>query len=97
MSIRDEIAAHLGRELFFLPPLIRSDPVIRELFVSREVFDAVSPPFLQRWSGQQLAKFRAYLDAYTTGEEIGVSERPFNKRPTRSWPEYTRLNHAFGT
>ena len=80
MSIQDEINKHLGVSLFFLAPLIRSQRAIRELFVSREVWDAVTLPFGSNRDGNERAKFRAYLDAYTSGEEIGVSERPFSKR-----------------
>jgi hypothetical protein len=80
MSIRDEINRHIGRKLFHLPPLVPSDPLIRELFVSTEVLEIASEPFAEHRDGFRHAQFRGYLDAFTSGEEIGVSEKPFNKR-----------------
>jgi hypothetical protein len=80
MSIRDEINKHIGRQLFHLPPLVSSDPLIRELFVSQEVLEIAAEPFADHRDGFRHAQFRGYLDAFTGGEEIGASEKPFHKR-----------------
>lgn len=80
MSIRDQIKTHLGTKLFYLPLAVRSDELVRELIVSDEVRSAVEGPFDETRDGYRCAQFRAYLDAFAGGEEIGVSEKPFNKR-----------------
>lgn len=80
MSIRDEINRHIGSKLLHLPSLVPSDPLVRELFVSAEILEIAEEPFPEHRDGDRHALFRGYLDAFTSGEEIGVSEKPFNKR-----------------
>lgn len=83
MSITDEvrarIKAHHGEHLFYLPPRYPADPTIRTVIVSREVRDAVVPPWPQDWHGLRRAEFRGTLDAFTRGDWISVAERPYDK------------------
>src|ERR1700733_8068342 len=65
MSIRDEIrdrARETPPRLFFLPPLIASVAMVREIFVSEEIMEAVQPPWPATEEGRRLAQMRAYLD-----------------------------------
>jgi hypothetical protein len=78
MSIRDQIRKLEGKELFCLESRCTGDDTVRTVFVSREVLDAVSEPFLgsrKNW----LAEFRENLDAFLEGGEMSVGEDPFNK------------------
>jgi hypothetical protein len=79
MSIRDQIRALLGSKIFYLPSRFQNGESTREIVVSREIFEIVTPPFGDYWEGKRHAQCRAYLDAFVDGEEIGVSEKPFSK------------------
>jgi hypothetical protein len=86
MSIRDEIR-RLTRErpprLFFLPPLIEGAAVVRELFVSEEIYRVVKPPWEPGELGARYARMRSYLDAWTEGRLISIADHPYRKpKPT---------------
>jgi hypothetical protein len=80
MSIRDEIRAHLGSKLFYLPSRFPVGNSTRELIVSEGVLDVVTPSSSSYWVETRHAELRAYLHAFVDNEEIGVSEKPFTKR-----------------
>jgi hypothetical protein len=73
------VQANLGHRLFVLEPSVKSDPSVRTMIVSREVRDTVDAAFPDNWDGLRLADFRQTLDAFTTNEEITVSENPYKK------------------
>jgi hypothetical protein len=79
MSIRDLIAGHDGKELFCLPPLLRSEEMIRALFVTAEIDDVVWPEWSEDRDGYRLSLFREALDTFTKGAMIGVALDPFDK------------------
>lgn len=82
MSIREKIALRVHeKKLFCLGPRVRSDPVVRTLFVSTEVLENVLPPFAAHHDGYRLTQFRATLDTFTRGDLISVAERPQRKAP----------------
>ncbi len=88
MSIRDGInnrVSEVPPRLFFLPPLIPSAKVIRELFVSEEVNKVAHPPWPVTTEGRRLTQMRAYLDAWTQGDRITVADDPYKK------PKATRV------
>jgi hypothetical protein len=82
MSIRDEIrnrAAETPPRLFFLPPLIPSVAMVREMFVSQEIMDVAQPPWPATEEGRRLAQMRAYFDGWTEGRLITVADDPYRK------------------
>ncbi len=83
MSISDDIRKRIveleGAELFHLPPLIKGDPSVRELFVSAEVKSIVVPPWPPTYVGVRHQSFRTDLDTFTRHDELRVSEMPFDK------------------
>ena len=86
MSIRDEIRRRTEEEpprLFFLPPLIGSAAVVRELFVSEEINRVAHPPWSPTALGTRFAQMRAYLDAWSEGRLISIADHPYRKpKPT---------------
>jgi hypothetical protein len=80
MSIRDEITSRVeeGR-LFYLPPLIQSQPVVRSMFIGEALVDAVTPPWEESSEGFRLSRLRADLDAFTEGRLISIAATPFKK------------------
>lgn len=82
MSIHDEIAARASEKpprLFFLPPLIPSVGVGREMFVSEEIHAVAHPPWPTTKVGRRHAQMRGYLDAFTEGRRITVADDPYRK------------------
>ena len=82
MSIRDEIGNRTREKpprLFFLPPLIPSAPVVRELFVSEEIYAVGLPPWPDTVRGRRHAQMRGYLDAFTQGQRLTVADDPYRK------------------
>jgi hypothetical protein len=82
MSIRDEIrrlTMERQPRLFFLPPLLPGVAVVRELFVSEEIFRVANPPWPSTVMGRRYARMRTYLDAWTEGRLITVADHPYNK------------------
>jgi hypothetical protein len=86
MSIRDEIRRRMEEtppRLFFLPPLIGGAAVARELFVSQEIYRVANPPWEATDLAARYARMRAYLDAWTEGRLISITDRPYRKpKPT---------------
>lgn len=81
MSIRDQIQKLIdNNELFCLESEMTGDETVRALFVSREVLDAVTPPF-NEYHAILLSEFRSNLDAFLEGGEISVAENPYEKKP----------------
>lgn len=78
-DIRKRVAQHHGKQLFYLPTLVRGDRPIRELIVSEEVRDCVAPPWAENWMGQRHSEFRGVLDSFTRGDWMAVCEKPFMK------------------
>lgn len=78
-DIRNRVAQHHGKCLFYLPMLMRGEPPIRELIVSEEVRDCVTPPWAENWMGQRHSEFRGILDSFTRGDWLTVAEKPFDK------------------
>jgi hypothetical protein len=82
MSIRDEILARTQEtpeRLFFLPPLIRSVGLVREIFISDEVNAVAHPPWPATALGRRHAQMRGYLDAFTEGRRITATDAPYRK------------------
>ncbi len=65
--------------LFEVPPSFEGEGFERELVVSEDVLQAISPPWPPFHTGDRHASFRAFLDAFVNHEEISVSEQPFSK------------------
>jgi hypothetical protein len=86
MSIRDEIRRRTQEQpprLFFLPPLIGGAAVRRELFVSEEIHGIAHPPWEPTEMGARFARLRGYLDAWTEGRTISITDHPYRKpKPT---------------
>lgn len=78
-NIKHRIAQHHGKHLFYLPMLMRGEPLIREMIVSEEVRDCVEPPWAENWMGQRHSEFRGVLDSFTRGDWLAVAEKPFDK------------------
>lgn len=79
MSIRDEIKAHLGKDLWCLMPEFEGDETPRTVFVSREVESMVLGPWPESREGKRHAEARALLDAFTSLCHITITEDPFDK------------------
>lgn len=82
MSIRDEIKARVSEtrpRLFFLPALITSAALVREMFVSEEVNLVAHPPWPADEMGLRFARMRGYLDAFTEGRRLTVADHPYRK------------------
>lgn len=54
-------------------------PMVREVFVSADVRDAVSPPWPRYRTGARHIEFRETLDSFTQNRKISVGEDPFKK------------------
>jgi hypothetical protein len=79
MSIRDQIQKLLNDGLLFcVESEMTGDDTVGAIFASKEVFDAVMPPF-QPGEAVLMAEFRASLDAFLEGCEQTVAEDPFEK------------------
>lgn len=78
--IKGRIAELLDNELHHLPQRFGGIGK-RELFVSNEVFDAVSEPYPSTREGIQLEAFRATLDHYSSGLRMTIYERHRDKPP----------------
>lgn len=82
MSIRDLIRDHVkeGR-LHTLSPALPSIPVVRHMFVTNDVLDALDTSI---WADDPKARMRgaqlrADLDRFTMGDPITVAENPYSK------------------
>lgn len=86
MSICAEMRAPIFRlirakRLARLRPSARMDPVLRCVIVTEEVANAVLAEQADDFMGDRLAEFRAMLDGFVAGWEIGVADDPYNKHP----------------
>jgi len=77
--IKHRIAALEGSRLFSLPPVVPVDEVVREVFISEEVYEIVMPPWPENYDGSRQAGHRGDLDAFTLGDRFSVAEDPFKK------------------
>jgi hypothetical protein len=85
MSILEQQVANLvsGDKLFFPASRLTGEEVSREIFVSEEVLETVTPPF-RGLQYRRHAEFRESLDAFTEGAELSVAEDPEDKDATAS-------------
>jgi hypothetical protein len=51
----------------------------RTIFATKDVLDAISPPFSDDRDGEMHAEFKATIDAFLEGNEITVAEDPYDK------------------
>ncbi len=79
-DIRERVAAHDGKRLFHLPLLIPVEYTMREVVVSDEVREFVTPPWSETRERKEQSGFRGELDAFTQGDIFSVAEDPFNRR-----------------
>lgn len=88
MSITVEIINRCGEgRLFSLPLLIPSVETTdvetkRDIYVSREVDDAVRGPWEETTEGLRLAELRGHLDIFTGGGLISIADNPYDKDKT---------------
>lgn len=80
-TIHEAIKYHEGTSLFCLSPLIGTG-VLRNVFVSKNVFGMVDPPWQPGKTGSRFALSRQILDGFILGDFLTVAPRPFNKSPT---------------
>lgn len=79
MSIRNEINHRCGENrLFHLPHALPGQPMERTMFVSQEVYKAVSGPWKPS-EAHRMSMLRADLDMFTEGKIISVAEDPYKK------------------
>lgn len=57
-----------------------SPRVVREIFISEDIYTVAQPPWAQTQMGRRCAQMRAYLDAWTEGRRLTVSDNPYRKR-----------------
>jgi hypothetical protein len=81
MSIRDEIKARIDEgRLHYLPPTIGGDTVVRHMFVTTEIYNALNEiEDLPLKEVKRIARWRADLDAFSNGSEITMSFKPYKK------------------
>jgi hypothetical protein len=81
MSILEDINARVqeGR-LFYLVPALPSDPVVRYVFVSKEINGLVIGPWQDAKLEYRGGQLRAYLERFITGQLIGVAKEPYHAR-----------------
>lgn len=79
MSIRDQINSLVqdGR-LFELYPVLKSEKVSRCMFVSKQIWDEISPQSDEKFD-ERFAKLRADLDRFVDGSEVTVAHNPYKR------------------
>jgi len=83
MSIRDEIIYRISEErLYLLKPALSSDPCVRWLFVTQEVYSFVHGPWESIEDEIRASYLRADLDKFSTGKPISISADPYKKPKT---------------
>jgi hypothetical protein len=76
MSIRDIINDWCGQsELFLLTPVLDSDPIERVLFVSRDIYAAVTD--LGDGVDERMGRLRAHLEVFVRGDVITIAMDPY--------------------
>jgi hypothetical protein len=79
MSIHDVVRAQTdAHELFLLTPILDSDPLVRCLFVSRDIYEAVTD--LGDGIDERMGRLRARLEVFIKGQVITVSIDPYRTR-----------------
>lgn len=79
MSIRDVINDWCDRrELFLLTPLLDSDPIGRTLFVTRDIYEAITG--LGEGVDERMGRLRAHLEVFVRGDVITVAMDPYRAR-----------------
>jgi hypothetical protein len=77
MSIRLMIKEWVNSgELIFLTPLLDFIPIRREIFVSKEILEALDGPWASRTDEKNAGRARALLDRFTEGAKISVRLPP---------------------
>lgn len=64
-----------------MKPLV-GEGISRSVFVSKNVFGVVQPPWQPGETGSRYALARQILDGFILGDFLTVAERPFKKSPT---------------
>jgi hypothetical protein len=76
MSIQDQIAwLASAKKLFCLESRLTGEETVRTLWVSQEILEAVTPPYLQA-QAVRLSEFREFLDSFLEGGEFSVANNP---------------------
>ena len=82
MSIETILQEHLDSgKLVLLESTLTGDETARLMAVSADVEAVVTPPFADTEEGKRFAEFRAWIDGFLEGNELSVSEDPFEKPP----------------
>ncbi len=79
MSRCPEIEALTIAELHCLESLTTGDDTVRIVYVAKEIWDVVNPPYAESKEGEMHAEFRQMLDAFLEGGEFSVAQDPFLK------------------
>jgi hypothetical protein len=66
-------------ELHCLGSLTTGDDTVRVVYVAKEIWDIINPPYAESAEGEMHAEFRQMLDAFLEGGEFSVAEDPFSK------------------
>lgn len=77
MSISDDLQRALDRgDLTPLPMFLDSDPVMRDLFLSKEVSSLVFGPYLTPAHEVRAGRLQANLESFVRGEEVSMGLTP---------------------
>lgn len=81
MSIRSSLQSHAGSAglLTHLQPLL-GGPVVRELYVYRDVMQAISGPWRDDDDRVACSFLRRELDRFVEGQVVSLALQPFRKR-----------------
>jgi len=79
MSRCPEIEALASPELHCLESLTTGNDTVRIMYVAKEIWDVVNPPYADNSDGVMHAEFRQTLDAFLEGAEFSVAENPYVK------------------
>jgi hypothetical protein len=81
MSIKDWIDAMVQSErLRPLVPVLESDPVSREMYLSPEVFALIEGPWSSTDAEKRCNELRSDLDAFVAGQTRTICVKPFQAR-----------------
>jgi hypothetical protein len=81
MSIREWIGEMVACHcLHPLEPVLKSDPIAREMYLSAEVFALIDGPWGSSQEARRCNKLRADLEAFVTGRRRTICVRPFKAR-----------------
>ena len=71
----------IRKELFFLTPMLESDPVRRVMLVSREIYEAVTD--LGEGIDDRMGRLREHLEVFVRGDIITIAVNPY-----QAWNAY---------